>query len=560
MKMAGEQKEAPDYLEIYNYLSSRYDEIDGEAFYRYIFPVTEKSTERHEDFSHPHALYLYRDERDMDAAAEDEQQKTGHRRLRRRIIYSDTWAADYQEYVEQNPLTLCSGLMYRKRANTLENAQQANALIFDLDEVGVEELQNIFALFEFPPERIRSIPVPTFIVMSGRGLHLYYVFDQPVALYPNIKVQMKQLKYDLTYRFWNPKVTSRSKQIQYQSISQGFRMPGSINEKYGVEVLAFQSAGRISLATLNKYADHPEDQVDVLRPFQPSRMTREQAREAYPEWYERVVVKGQKAAKKWDIRSKQGFALYDWWRGHLHDIQGGHRYYYLMCLAIYACKCDVPRDKLLADMQEDFDYLKKHVSHTNEMTGEEIHSAMEMYSKEYYNFKIEDIELLTNIRIERNRRNYNNQKDHLEEARGIRDIRMRRQNKDWRDGNGRPAKDQLIHEYRAAHPEASVSEVAKALGISRPTVYKWWNPEVTAAQLRADRERQRQDEQKNAKTLNDVIVVPGMPNAPDEMKPEDMQKMMEFIAKHTQSTGWLADLYEQAKADALKKEQEKKNK
>ena len=36
--------------------------------------------------------------------------------------------------------------------------------------------------------------------------------------------------------------------------------------------------------------------------------------------------------------------------------------------------------------------------------------------------------------------------------------------------------------YRAEHPEASVTEVARALGISRPTVYKWWDskPEPVA--------------------------------------------------------------------------------
>ena len=33
-------------------------------------------------------------------------------------------------------------------------------------------------------------------------------------------------------------------------------------------------------------------------------MTRAEAREAYPEWYERVVVRGEKGRKKWDIAGK----------------------------------------------------------------------------------------------------------------------------------------------------------------------------------------------------------------------------------------------------------------
>ena len=37
--------------------------------------------------------------------------------------------------------------------------------------------------------------------------------------------------------------------------------------------------------------------MDVNKPFSPSKMTRAEAREAYPEWYERVVVKGEKTRK-----------------------------------------------------------------------------------------------------------------------------------------------------------------------------------------------------------------------------------------------------------------------
>lgn len=44
-------------------------------------------------------------------------------------MLKDTWEQDYMEYVEQNPLTLCSGLVYRRRANKLQNAQRMNALI-----------------------------------------------------------------------------------------------------------------------------------------------------------------------------------------------------------------------------------------------------------------------------------------------------------------------------------------------------------------------------------------------------------------------------------------------
>ena len=117
-------------------------------------------------------------------------------------------------------------------------------------------------------------------------------------------------------------------------------------------------------------------------------------------------------------------------------------------------------------------------------TKEDCEVALECYDARYKTFPIKDIEKITGIPILRNKRNYQKQADHLEEARAIRDIRMRRQNRDWREGAGRPKgskdkgprknKQQLVQQYRAEHPEANVTEVARALQLSRTTVYKWW--------------------------------------------------------------------------------------
>ncbi|WP_254684828.1 hypothetical protein [Staphylococcus aureus] len=59
-------------------------------------------------------------------------------------MLNDTWEEDYRDFVEDNPMTLCSGLAYRGRINRLEYSQQMNALVFDLDAVGKNELINFF--------------------------------------------------------------------------------------------------------------------------------------------------------------------------------------------------------------------------------------------------------------------------------------------------------------------------------------------------------------------------------------------------------------------------------
>lgn len=459
-----------EYTEVLEVLNALYEEVDGYSFYNYIFPDNQKCGEFGIHYEKPNAIFLYTDEKDIGTK----------RRLRRRIMLSDTWEDDYINYVEQNPSTLCSGIAYRGRANNLENAQRMYALALDLDGVGLYELKNLLLRFGQPAENIRTLPVPTFLVVSGTGLHLYYVFQEPIDLFPNIKLQMKSLKYDLTFRMWDYKSTSKKDKVQYQSIVQGFRMVGSINPKYGVEVRAFQIGGRVTLEYLNSYVK-PQSRVDVNRRFAPSKMSREQAKESYPEWYQRVVVEKNKRQKKWDIKGKQGFALYNWWLNRAGEITGGHRYYYLMCLVIYACKCDVPKDKLKADMYEVFDKLKL-IEHDNPLTEEDVESALEVYSKEYYNFKISDIEYLTDLHIERNKRNGRKQMEHIRRITLLRDSDY--PNGEWRNKNGRPNVEIRVEEFMRENPEATKAEVIRGTGLSKPTVYKYYEAAKEKAQLK----------------------------------------------------------------------------
>ena len=452
-----------NYREQIEFLTSQFEEIDGYDFYRFIFPNNENQGEFNADFSKPNAIYLYQDEKD----------KGTKRRLRRRIMLNDTWGDDYASYVIGNPSTLCSGLAYRNRTNKIVNAQSMNALVFDLDGVGLKELRNLFLRFDNDPKIMRTLPMPTFLVSSGSGIHVYYVFNESIDLYPNIKIQLKTLKHELTFRMWEYKATSQEKAIQYQSINQGFRMVGSVNVKHGVEIRAFQIGERVSLDYMNQYVREPF-RVDINKPFRPSQMTKDEAKEAYPEWYQRVVVEKNKKHKKWDIKSKQGYALYEWWLRQADDIRGGHRYFFLMCMAIYACKCDVPMKKLKEDMYRMFDKLQD-IEHGNPLTEYDIESALEAYDKEYFNFTIADIEKLTDVRIERNKRNHRKQEEHLLRARTVQQLDY--PNGEWR---GDTSKEQLVKDYIKDHPTENPTQIANVLKISRPTVYKYLNRQEMA--------------------------------------------------------------------------------
>jgi len=446
-----------NYREVEDLLSFHYKEIDGEEFYRYVFPNNQDQGEYSENYSKPNAIYLYEDEKD----------KGSKRRLRRRIMLNDTWEDDYKKFVKDNPMTLCSGLAYRGMVNRLEHSQQMNALVFDLDSVGKDELLTLFLRIGKEPG-LRRLPQPTFIVMSGTGLHLYYVFDEPIDLFPNIKLQMKQLKYDLTFKMWEYKATSQEKQIQYQSINQGFRMVGSKNNKYDLPVKAFKTGDRVTLDYINQYADEKENQVDITKKFRPSQYTREEAKEKFPEWYQRVIVEKNRNQKKWEIKRD----LYDWWLRQSHKVKGGHRYFYLMCMVIYAVKCNISKEEVEEDMYEKFDELSQ-IEHSNPLEEEDIRSALETYDRQYYNFTIDDIEKLTDIRIERNKRNYRKQDVHLKLARGQLAILRELEEVDEGRPKGSGTKEDLVKEYLAENPTSTPTEIARNLGISRTTAYKY---------------------------------------------------------------------------------------
>ncbi|MDN8943492.1 hypothetical protein Q0P03_14350, partial [Staphylococcus aureus] len=92
--------------------------------------------------------------------------------------------------------------------------------------------------------------------------------------------------------------------------------------------------------------DEEKNKVDIKVPFRPTQNSLEEAEEKFPDWYERVIFQGNKRAKKWDIKRD----LYDWWLIQSYKVKGGHRYLYLMCMAIYAVKCNNPKSEDREDM------------------------------------------------------------------------------------------------------------------------------------------------------------------------------------------------------------------
>lgn len=133
-----------------------------------------------------------------------------------------------------------------------------------------------------------------------------------------------------------------------------------------------------------------------------------------------------------------------------------------MCMAIYAYKCDVPKAQLRKDMQIAFEDLQM-VQHENALTEDDIKSALEAYDREYYNFTISDIEALTDVHIERNRRNGLTQEKHLYLARRRKED-MKAIGIPMKAADGRPTAQMKVYEWRKANPSGKKLIAIKTLG------------------------------------------------------------------------------------------------
>lgn len=385
-------------------------------------------------------------------------QKNG--KTRRRIMFEDTFE-DLLEEFQDFDWAFLNGLTYWGRSNVAASQSKMCAMIFDLDGVTPKTLNNFFS----GAFRAGVYPIPQYVILSGHGVHLYYVLEEPVSLYPAAKTQIKDLKYALTDRVWN-RYTSEDRKVQHQGINQGFRIIGGKTKDGLKRVRAFRvNEHPTTISELNAFV--PEaSRVDESQAYGPTRMTLERARQLYPEWYERRVL-GNEPKGRWHVKRD----LYDWWKSQIETgATYGHRYFCVMCLAIYGVKCDVDPEEVRRDALELVPVLNE-INPLEPFTEADVESALECLDERYATFPRDDISKLSGIALVPNKRNGRKQAQHVRVMNAIRDLDDPDGN--WRNKDGAPTKEKLIKDYAREHPDASHSQIARDLGVSRKTVIKW---------------------------------------------------------------------------------------
>ena len=451
--------------------------IEPMEFYRAIFPLGELDEWREEPKERETHKYT-----GILVEVTNEKKSNGEQRIKRytvtdelEAIYEAIW--NYEK--GSRSFYLMSPISYIGKTRKSENARIMYALVVELDNLVVGKdgtQQGLYNLINQWGDKVHWIPKPTYTVASGNGLHLYYVFEKGIPLFPNVIKSLAEYKRVLTRMIWNKSTTKdyEEEKIQYESIFQGFRVVGTTTKK-GEAVQAFETGEKVTIEYMNSFIPteylkrNPGAQITQIYK---SELTLEQAKNKYPDWYERRVER--KEPKGHWICKRD---LYDWWKRRIEqEAVVGHRYYCLMMLCVYAIKCNISQSEL----EKDCFYIakifeSKTINEENHFTEKDILDALQSFEdKGLVTYPINSIINRSGLHIEKNKRNGAKQKDHLELIREIQKIKNRQQNKNWRDGNGRKPKQEIVQEWKIKNPNGKKSECIKETGLAKSTVYKWW--------------------------------------------------------------------------------------
>ena len=319
------------------------------------------------------------------------------------------------------------------------------------------------------------------------------------------RLQWKWFRQNFADYVWNNAASSSP--IQREAIGQSFRMVGSLSKdnklveafwiskkRYSIEeLLGLQIFGTPLYRMpdrrhLEAWFDFtPKSQIDLTKQEQKEPEKLLAAKAQWPDWYERRIVHKQppRQSGHWHIKRD----LYDWYKKQIQDnAHVGCRYYRLYTLAQYGAKCDIPFDEVKQDCIKIGGIFK--------LVGDvpledwEIEKAYAAYY-DYRAFEstIDFINSKAHLSIEKNKRNGQKQHDHLQadvlynKITGRKTINVCKANRELTlqtmrengDILGRPTKQKIVADWRAAHPNGKKADCVRDAGLTKPTVYKWWD-------------------------------------------------------------------------------------
>lgn len=200
----------------------------------------------------------------------------------------------------------------------------------------------------------------------------------------------------------------------------------------------------------------------------------------YPKWYEKYILNEEPSQRQ---RYTQNRGLYEWWKDLItrqnvpscDTSHEGNRYFCIRILFVMAKKAGVPFEEVIEDATNLIPMMNSR-NHTpsNKFTMHDVLAASQFYEDDYTQWSNQTLKDQTGIDVEiykKTRRNGRTRKEHLKRARHMRELSTY-------ENVGRPKgsdKSSIVKEWREKNPNGKKCDCIKETGLTKPTVYKWWN-------------------------------------------------------------------------------------
>lgn len=493
---------------------------DADSFYRSLFPEGSLQKRGDDSDGKPNLIVLEDTGKEIDQGTDAKGNKLVKRVMHRYTVHDDLDELEHLRDVSisQNTFMFLAPVSYYGKSRNSRNARFLHAIMIDLDYVGTRQLANLLRQMERG-----VIPYANYLISSGTGLHVVYKLDRPVPLMTRYVAGLQVLKRELTDRVWNANTSdSDPDKKQSQGIFQGFRMVGTATklngdignpkykQPYAVECFSHDETPPATIPYLLSFIPKLRDKEDMEGLDALSALTKEvrkttpiaEAKEKWPEWYEKHVVNDEPLGG-W----LYGRAAYDRVLSVIREhVSVSHRYWCIFYLAVMANKCGVPQDELEDDaygLLERFDALS--VEPDNRFTANDVAAALEAYegglaSGRARRYTQDFCERKAAVEYGEKMGHGSNPPEKrlpkdlsLKKARYERDLKQEMKGTTWWNKDGAPKKAMQVWQSATENPGLSVAALARRAGVSRPTVYKWlkpgWESKYTAALRQAEADR-----------------------------------------------------------------------
>ncbi len=369
----------------------------------------------------------------------------------------------------------------------------------DVDEVRPDTMKHLIAHIEDG-----KFPRPTAITNSGSGVHFFFILD--VALQVGSKekyLQNKKLAQQV-YFMLHKRLMDLYPGVQKHHIGQDYRVVGSVT-KFGDITTAWQSGSFWNIEDLARAVGVNSDEFylpmtsasipmqlyakSIAKSLELPEPNMNNSREVYDFIAEHKDAAYAIRCAEREKTGKGKKKLFGWyettWNRVYTRTEAGNRFNAMKGLAIVACKCNISEERFEHDLYKLSTLWQERIwKGADPFNTDNIEAIMRMFrnGERYRKTKRETLEGYFGWKWSgksKRREKPLKREDHVKVMNTFRDIKY--PNGEWRNQNGAPTALDKVQEWRENHPDGKKADCIRETGLSKKTVYKWWDGAPAAA-------------------------------------------------------------------------------